>query len=168
LKDHLKDRPRELAWLTLSANSAFRGGDVLRLKKSDLRPLPGGWLEVMIREEKTGKLRTVKLHPTVATVLHRWLAVHPGKTEFVFEGARGKMNTSHWGVLLRRWCAAVGYLETRTSTHSLRKVFVRSNVERGAKLHTLMHALGHSSERQVLTYCGIMAEDVEKLYAVAI
>jgi integrase len=164
IKEHLDESPRELAWFILSTNSAFRGGDVLTMKKQDLRPLPGGWLEIQLRERKTHKLRTVKVHPDVAKALSRWLVVHPGKTDYVFEGVRGKMGTSVWGVKLRAWCAAVGYRDRRISTHSCRKTFVRTKVERGAKLVTLMHALNHSNERQVLSYCGIMADDVQKLY----
>jgi integrase len=164
IKALLRESPRELAWFLLSVNSAFRGGDILRIRRADLRPLPGGRLEITLRERKTRQLRTVTVNAEVATAVSRWLSVHPKVTEFLFEGSRGQMGTSYWAVLLRKWCAAVGYDEERTSTHSCRKTFARVNFERGAKVETLMVALRHSSPSQTLTYINVLPEEVEALY----
>ena len=168
IKEHLWDQPRELAWFQLSLNSAFRGGDILKLLKDDIVLTPEGHTEIRVREQKTGKIRTVLVNEETAMPLLRWLAVHPGRTHFLFEGQRGRMNTSFWTVKLKEWCAQVGYEEPRTATHSLRKTFVKTHYERGTKLGTLMFMLNHASERQTLTYCGIMEEDVQRVYADAI
>lgn len=164
IKEHLKDNPRDLAWFCLSINSAFRGGDVLRIKRSDVRSLPGGKMEIAFRERKTKKIRTVRLNAEVAKVISRWLLVHPQKTEYLFEGARGRMGTAWMSVCLRKWCEAVGYDEKRTATHSLRKAFARTNYERGARVETLMVALRHSTPLQTLTYINILPEEIEALY----
>jgi integrase len=164
IKDHLQDQPRELAWFHLSLNTAFRGGDILKLLKSDIVFLADGHTEIRVREQKTGKIRTVTTSDETNTILRRWLAVHPGRTDFLFEGQRGQMRTSYWTVMLKEWCKSVGYEEPRTATHSLRKTFVKTHYERGTKLATLMFMLNHATERQTLTYCGVMEEDVRAIY----
>lgn len=168
IKEHLQEMPREKAWFLLSLNSAFRGGDILKLLKENILFTPEGHAEIGIREQKTGKLRRVITNQETSNALRSWLAVHPGKTEFLFEGQRGRMRTSYWTVKLKEWCEAVGYEEPRTATHSLRKTFVKTHYERGTKLATLMFMLNHATERQTLTYCGVMEEDVRMVYASAI
>lgn len=167
IKEHLQNQRRELAWFQLSLNSAFRGGDILSLRRSDLT-FVDGHLQIRVRENKTDKIRTVLVNDETAAIVWAWLEVHPGRSEFLFEGQRGRMRTSYWTVKLKEWCAAVGYEEPRTATHSLRKTFVKTHYERGTKLATLMFMLNHSTERQTLTYCGVMEEDVQRVYTDAI
>lgn len=165
IKEHLSDKPRELAWLQLSLNTAFRGGDILKLRKDDIKFTPEGRTEIIVREQKTGKIRTVTTSDETNEILRKWLDVHPGKTEFLIEGERGQMRTSYWSVKLKEWCSACGYDEPRTATHSLRKTFVKTHYERGTKLATLMFMLNHATERQTLVYVGIMEEDVKAVYS---
>lgn len=167
VKEHLRDMPREEAWFHLSLNTAFRGGDILSLLKDDIEFVESHAV-IRVREKKTGKIRDVLVNESTTAVLRKWLAVHPSRTEFLFEGQRGGMRTSYWTVKLKEWCAAVGYEEPRTATHSLRKTFVKTHYERGTKLVTLMYMLNHASERQTLTYAGVMDQDVKKVYADAI
>jgi integrase len=167
IKEHLREQPRELAWFTLSLNTAFRGGDILSLLRDDIEFVDSHAL-IRVREQKTGKIRDVLVNDATTAVIRKWLEVHPQRTPFLFEGQRGRMRTSYWTVLLKEWCQAVGYEEPRTATHSLRKTFVKTHYERGTKLVTLMFILNHATERQTLTYAGVMAEDVKSVYADAI
>jgi integrase len=168
IKDLLKTQPREAAWFSLSNNSALRGGDILRIKRSDLTPLGGSRYELKIKERKTNKLRVVPINEEVGRAIERWLAVHPKMTEYLFEGTRGKMGTAYWSQLLKGWCRSVGWTEPRVATHSCRKTFARTKYEKGAKLATIMFALNQSSERSTLIYLGVMADDEAKLYEEAI
>jgi integrase len=89
----------------------------------------------------------------------------PHFTEYLFEGRRGKMNSSYTSVLLKSWCEAVGYFEPNTSNHSLRKSFCRINHEKnGVPLSTLMVMLNHSSEIQTAQYLGITTEQIDDVY----
>lgn len=167
LKKHLSDKPRELAWLQLSLNTSLRGGDILSLKRSDIR-IVDGCTEITLREAKTEKLTTVLVNDETAKILANWLRVSPKRTDYVFEGERGRMRTSYWSQLLKKWCRDTGYDEPRTATHSLRKTFVKTHYQRGTKLAVLMEILNHSNERQTLRYCGVMAEDVKRVFSDAI
>ena len=165
MKALLKDRPRDLALLTLGINSAFRAGDILAIERSDLIELPDGRFRVSVRESKTGKVRTVELNSQTSAALAKHLATSSGR--FVFEGQRGRLTVSAVARMLKKWAAEVGVTE-RVATHTMRKTFARQHLDRGAKITTLMHVLNHSSERQTLAYLGIVAEDVAALYADAI
>jgi site-specific recombinase XerD len=69
--------------------------------------------------------------------------------------------------MMKGWAAEVGITE-RVATHTLRKTFARTHLDRGAKITTIMHCLNHSSKRQTLGYLGLLAKDVAELYADAI
>jgi integrase len=167
IKLHLQDSPRELAWFVFSLNTSLRGGDILGLRRSDIRVIDGR-TEITLREEKTGKIQTVMVNEETAKILKNWLAVHPRRTDYVFEGERGRMRTPYWSQLLKKWCREVGYDEPRTATHSCRKTFVKTHYQRGTKLAVLMEILNHSTERQTLKDCGVMDEDVKRVFADAI
>jgi integrase len=168
LREHLANDPMHLAWLNVSVGSALRGGDVLGLTRDQLTFLPDGRCEVLTCARKTGKLTKVLLAPHIATGLQEWLRSSPNRWNLVFFGQRGRLGTSTLNARLKAWCAAVGYVEGRVTTHSTRKSFVRNAYERGIKLATLMHICGHSSERNTLVYCGITAEDEERAYSLAL
>jgi hypothetical protein len=62
------------------------------------------------------------------------------------------------------WAIEVG-IEDRIASHTLRKTWVRLQRDVfGTELQTLCYALGHSSERQTLAYCGITPDDVATAY----
>lgn len=167
VKEHIKDQPRELAYFTIMTNTGMRVGDLLNLTKDEVR-WNNGCAEFYWIEQKTGKHRMVPLNEYSSKILQRWLLLHPGKTNYIFEGTRGKMHSPYMGQMLKSWCKEVGYDEPRTANHSMRKSFVKTHYERGTKLGTLMTMLNHSTERQTLTYCGVMETEIASVYAAAI
>lgn len=164
IRELIQDDARATCWFNLSLNSGLRGGDILRLQMSDIRTVDG-LIELTVREEKTGKIRTILLNETTSADVQKWISKRQGKTDYLIEGSRGKMNTNVWSQLLKHWASSVGYKEPRTSTHSCRKTWVKTHYERGTKLNVLMKMLNHNSEIQTLTYCGIMETDIKQVYA---
>ena len=161
----LADKPRELAWFQLSLNSAFRGGDILKIKLSDLQFIAGR-LEIELLESKTSSIRRVPINEETTRIVQNWLALHPKTSEYLFCGQRGKMNTPFWSQQLKSWTKAVGWDEPRVATHSMRKSFVRINHEKfKVPMYVLSHALGHSTELQTRIYCGLLAEGVAEAYS---
>jgi len=162
VKAKLRHDRRALALFTLGCNTAFRAGDMLRLKRDQLTWLDDGRYEVVTIEQKTGKLRRILLNAPTSKVLRAHIDSSAG--DYVFEGQRGKMSVSYLRRLLKEWCAEAG-VEGHIATHTMRKSFVRLNYEHfGAPLAVLMRALGHSSERQTLDYVGMLPKDIERLY----
>lgn len=161
VREVIHDDPRALALFTLGTNSALRASDLLGLKRKDLR---GN--ELFIRERKTGKLRRLVINEPTMKVIQAYLATRNDKWEWLFVGQRGKMTHGYLGAMVKKWFLLAGIEANNVATHSLRKTFVRLNhTEFGVNLSTLMYALGHSSERQTLAYCGLMADDVNRVYS---
>jgi len=149
-----------LALFTVGINTALRASDILSLKKSDLR---GN--ELYIRERKTRKLRRIVINEPTLKTIHAYLATRGDSMEWLFVGQRGKMTHGYFGKMVRGWFDAAGIDARNVACHSLRKTFVRLNhTEFNVKLTTLMYALNHGSERQTLQYCGLLADDVNKVY----
>lgn len=102
-----------------------------------------------------------------ADALSRYIASksNPQRDDYVFVGERGKMTTSFLNRLIKTWCENVE-LEGNFSTHTLRKTWAYHQYKTfDVRLPVLMQALNHSSERQTLTYIGLLAEDVEAAYS---
>lgn len=167
IKVHLKDDPRSLAYFVISVNSGIRVGDLLAMRMEHLT-WADGLATLEWREQKTGKRRIVPLNKVGSDALAGWLAVRPGKTEFLFEGARGQMRSPYMAQCLKSWCEAVGYASSRVSNHSCRKSFVRIHIQRGANLTVMQKMLNHSTPAQTLEYACIMTEDVKAVYAASI
>lgn len=166
VKASLRHDKRALALFTLGCNSAFRAGDMLRLKRDQLTLLDDGRYEIVTVEQKTGKLRRILLNLPTSKILRDYLASSSGA--YVFEGQRGKMSVSYLRRLLKQWCEEAD-VEGHIATHTMRKSFVRLNYEHfGMPLAVLMRALNHSSEKQTLDYVGMVPKDIERLYENAI
>jgi integrase len=156
----IEDDPRSLALFTLGVNSALRSSDLLGLKRTDLK---GN--ELFVRERKTGKLRRLLINDPTLKTIKAYLATRNDSHDWLFVGQRGKLTYGYLGSLVKRWFKEARIDVRNAAGHSLRKTFVRLNHQvHGVPLSTLMFALGHSSERQTMEYCGLLAEDVERVY----
>lgn len=157
----LVDDLRGMALFRIGTNSALRASDILKLKRKDLK---GN--ELHIREKKTGKLRRIILNEPTLTAINAYLESRTDTWEWMFVGQRGKMTHGYLGKLVRSWIESAGIALTNVASHTMRKTFVRVQHEVfGVSLGTLMTALNHSTEKQTLAYCGLVAEDVAKAYA---
>lgn len=166
VKAGLKQDRRALALFTLGCNSAFRAGDMLRLRRDQLTLLEDGRYEIVTVEQKTQKLRRLVLNGPTSRVLREYIESSTGT--YVFEGQRGKMSVSYLRRLIKQWSADAG-VDGHIATHTMRKTFVRLNYEHfGTPLAVLMRALNHSSEKQTLDYVGMLPKDIERLYENAI
>jgi integrase len=162
VKAKLRHDRRALALFTLGCNTAFRAGDMLRLKRDQLALQEDGRYEIVTIEQKTGKLRRIILNGPTSKILREHIDSSHG--EYVFEGQRGKMSVSYLRRLLKQWCEDAG-VDGHIATHTMRKSFVRLNYEHfGTPLAVLMRALNHSSEKQTLDYVGMLPKDIERLY----
>jgi integrase len=167
IKDNLKDSPREYALFCLGINTAFRAGDLLKLKMSNLRYLDDSTIEISVKEEKTGKVRIVIVNNGTADALRSYIAtrLNPSSSDYLFMGERGKMTTSFLTRLVKTWVKSVG-VTGNYSTHTLRKTWAYHQFKTfNVRLAVLMTALNHSSERQTLAYIGLLASDVQAAYA---
>jgi integrase len=167
IKLAIQDSLRDLAMFTFAVNTGLRGSDIVALRRWQLEATEDGCLNVVIKERKTQKNRTIKLNKPTTDVLLAWLNSSSG--EFVFEGQRGQMTVAYYGRLCKAWAEKAGLCADHIATHSLRKTFVRVNHDHfGTSLTTLQWMLNHSSSSQTLVYMGLTPDDAAKAYGNAV
>lgn len=156
---------RDYALFVVGINTAFRCGDLVSLTVGDVRGKKAGE-DIVVREEKTGKLRRVTLNDQSANAIERLLKANPTAKDhdFLFKGQRGQMTVSYVNRLVKSWCKEVG-LDGQFGSHTLRKTFANFHyTEFKTPIEMLMLMLNHSSPRQTLAYIGIQATDLKEAY----
>lgn len=151
----------------------LRIGDVLKLTWGDVRQAT-----FTVYEGKTGKPRTVTVHPEFTAIRDRYLArfyedYQPADHQPIFIGTRGPQTGSPISVTAanNRFAAALKRHKITTanaSTHTLRKTFARrvweSSGENEAALVLLSDILNHSSIAITRRYLGITGEEISAAY----
>jgi integrase len=151
----------------------LRIGDVLSLTWGDIRQTV-----MTIGEGKTGKARTITLHPDYVAMRDRYLGTfyascQPADHEPVFVGTRGPRTGQAITVTAanNRFASALKRHSIETanaSTHTLRKTFGRrvweSTGKTEAGLVLLSQILNHSSTAVTRLYLGITGEEIAAAY----
>ncbi|QAZ69683.1 tyrosine-type recombinase/integrase [Solidesulfovibrio carbinolicus] len=166
IKKLLADKPRESALFVVGINTALRASDLLKLTAGQVRTILADEDGGLVRESKTGKRRRVIFNKAAREALARLLATREfDAAEPIFTGQRGQMSASYLCRLVASWCESVN-LKGNYGSHSLRKTWgYHQRVTFGADIPTLMDALGHSTQRQTLTYLCIQPEEIKSVYA---
>ncbi len=166
IKETLRDHPRNFALFTLGTNTAFRGGDILSLDVSDVRNLNVGDL-LTLREQKTGKRRSVTLNSAVVSAITRLLEAFPDLPDdaplFRGQGRLMRMTIETYGRLVKRWCNDAG-IQGNFASHSLRKTWAFQNRKKGADILVIQKALGHSSPAVTMAYMCVQSQEMSDLY----
>lgn len=181
IKKLLADRPRDLALFVIGINTSLRASDLVRLTVGQLqgkRPMD----EIELKEKKTGKARRITLNRACIEViegqvkaLQSWAAVngsHPlsvlpidSQPFFVSKRGGGALTVSSVHRLVKGWCREIN-LKGNYGSHTLRKTWgYHQRVTYGQALPVLCEVLGHSTQRQTLTYLCIQAEEIRSVYA---
>jgi integrase len=164
IKEMLQDNPRDFCLFTFGINTAFRAGDTLSLNVGDVR----GRSSVVIKEQKTGKRRTVFLNEAVQHAIQQLLSSRMDAldTDPLFIGAkRGtRITVETYGRLVKSWCKDAG-IDGLFCSHTLRKTFGYQQRMNGASVDLLQKSFGHSSGLITMAYVGIDDAEMVKLYS---
>lgn len=166
IKKLLADKPRESALFIVGINTALRASDLLKLTAGQVRSILADEDGGVLRETKTGKRRRIIFNKAAKEALSRLLATKEfDNAEPIFAGQRGQMSASYLCRLVASWAKLVN-LSGNYGSHSLRKTWgYHQRVTFGVDIPTLMDALGHSTQRQTLTYLCIQPEEIKSVYA---
>lgn len=164
IKTLLANNATHSALFQVGINTAFRASDLLRLTPAHVTGNV-----ITIREQKTGKVRTVTVNDPTLQAL-RALQLYSGIADDVpyFQGQRGTLSVPYVNALVKSWCRNVG-LAGNYGSHTLRKTWgYQMRTAFKVDLPLLMDAFGHASQRQTLTYLCIEQAEVQNLYSNAI
>jgi integrase len=146
---------RERLAFALLLCSAQRRSDVVRMGRQHLSDCLDEELRALgvrkmlsIRQQKTGKLLVVPVHPALQTVLDATPSEH--LTFLTTENGK-PYGGNYLTESFRQWCTAVG-LPTRCRPHGLRKAFCRRMIEAGVDCRLIMAFTGHESMKELIRY----------------
>jgi len=159
----IQDGKLRLAFLfILGVNTGFRVSDLVRVKYEDIRNKE----ELRLKEQKTGKYRSVSITPKVHEALR---LIDQGQTGCIFlsESNRTKAKANKlWGrqyiTQELKYYAALAGVKQNVGTHTMRKTFGYFHYKINNNLALLQESLNHSSTQSTLRYIGIIQEDINK------
>lgn len=160
---------RDYLLFEMGINIGLRISDLLRLTWADVLDQNGKPVrQLTVREQKTGKKRTILLNAGVQKALKEALDerndVQIG--DYLFKSQKGKnrpiSRVQAWQVL-NDAAQTVG-IQERIGTHTLRKTFGFWAYHQGTDLTLLQQIFGHSSSKITLRYIGITQVDIDNVY----
>jgi integrase len=174
--------PYQRTALLIARWSGARRGEIQRLAVDCLDQYPDGTPRLRIPAGKTYRERIVPLHDEAAAAIRELVAVRTAAAErpFIDEVTREQIqylfmdhgrllsSTYLFQIALQKACVAAGLVDAagrRTiHAHRFRHTVGTQLAERGAKLHTIMSILGHSSASMSLVYAQISDREVLRDY----
>lgn len=162
IKRLLEENVRDLALWTVAVQSAYRVGDLCRLRWIDTTD-DGTTITLRVLEGKSKRPRIVPLPPQASHALRMWR--YECDSEFIFSGKRGQLTTATFGRMVKEWCRRAG-VQGQYAAHTTRKTWVRLQVDHfGTSLPVVSTAIGHHDVTQTLRYCGKLQDGVRQAYA---
>lgn len=163
VKEVVAKSPRDKALLSLFLGTGLRASDARSLRWSDMKD-DGSRYSVLIRQQKTGKLKQIVLSPEVSADLRDWQQYCA--FDYVASGLRGQLSVGSLGRLTKDWVAQAGLDVRHIGSHSLRKSRALALIDHFKEpLYLVMRDLGHHSELQTCAYLGITTKDQARLYS---
>ena len=152
--------------IVFGLNTALRIGDILPICWQDVYDFCGrsARSNLVVKEQKTGKTKTVALNHKVAQAL-ALTASAANPQDFLFANPHSKQPLTR--VQARRIICAAGEalrLPVGISCHSLRKTFGYHAWKTGVSPAVLMEIFNHSSLRHTRRYLGIAQDDLDAVY----
>lgn len=141
--------------------TGLRAGDIVNFKVKDVYKKN----HVVLREQKTAKVKEFKLNPIVQDLLNNWVEKNNLETEdYLFQGRRGvPIDRSQVYRLIVKACEDIG-IETNVGTHTMRKTFGYHHYKQFNDIATLQKIYNHSSPDVTLTYIGITQDRIDETY----
>lgn len=161
--------PRNYTMIVMGLNTAFRIGDMLRLKWQDVcRPDGSLCAHIHVEEQKTGKVRTVPINDALRQALetYRMSLAKSALPNWLFPSPYGQTQplSRYQAYRIVRSAAAACGLPEHISCHSLRKTFGYYAWKNGTPPAMLMDLYNHSSYQITKRYLGIEQEERDQVY----
>lgn len=171
IKKMLKgDNPRDYLLFVMGVNTALRIGDLLRLRVGDVLDEHGAIKNTLrLREQKTGRERTIRLNQPVKDALALYFNARSSLDydHYLFTAAKTPtkpLNRTFVYRQINRWCEDVGLTDGAYGTHTLRKTWgYQARKYQGVPIELIQAKLGHRSPAVTRRYIGISQDEIEDL-----
>jgi len=151
----IRQSHRDWLLFTIGINSGLHLSDLLTLKVKDLR----GKSNVRIREERTGKEKTITLHPQLEESIEEYLR-YMDDDAYVFPSQRTGKPIKRIRVyrILNEAAKQAGLNDI--GTHTLRKTYGYHYYQKTKNVSVLRDLFNHSAPSVTLRYIGVASENV--------
>lgn len=165
------NRHRDYMLFVMGINVGLRISDLLKLKICDVWHSGEISKELIIKEQKTNKIRTVKLNGAVEEAIMFYInSLNPSfaETDYLFKSRKGDkaLTKESCHRIISNTTKELG-IKGNYGTHSLRKTFAyqlyMANSDKVMILEYLMKLLNHSSQSMTLRYIGLEKETLNNL-----
>jgi len=156
-------RQRDAAMVVFLLHTGLRLSEALTLQLGDVQ-LAERKGQVMVRQGKGGRVRTVPLNVQARKAMQAWLAVRPGNGSHVWVQVEGEPSDGLSNRSVQRVLVRIGQdagLEHLTP-HILRHTFAKNLVDRGVGLEKVAALLGHSNLNTTRIYITPNQKDLEQ------
>lgn len=168
IKRLLANNPRDYCLFVMGINTNLRASDLLKTTVGQVQYLQPGE-HFTIKEQKTGKPRSITLNKTVYEAIRRLLDGTEGDMDdtallFPSRKGRGQLSTPSLNALVKSWCNAIN-LRGNYGSHTLRKTWgYQQRVQFNTSVPILMECFNHSSQKMTLQYLGIQATELKDTF----
>jgi integrase/recombinase XerC len=156
-------RQRDSAMVVFLLHTGLRLSEALTLQLGDVQ-LAERKGQVLVRQGKGGRVRTVPLNVQARKALQEWLAVRPGNGSHVWVQVEGEPSDGLSNRSVQRVLVRIGQdagLEHLTP-HVLRHTFAKNLVDSGVGLEKVAALLGHSNLNTTRIYVTPNQKDLEQ------
>jgi integrase len=164
---------RDLCLFTLGINTGWRANELLSIRVGDVEHLKD-YDMLELKQSKNKKYRMTPLNPAARAAVQAWLklyrdrySAHYAQNAPLFMSMkyrRRALCVSSVNTLIKKWSQTVG-VNGPIGSHSMRKTWgYHQRVTFGAALPLICRAYGHNSERETLSYIGILPDEIDDLY----
>lgn len=166
----IKPDPRNYTMVIAGLNTAFRIGDLLKLKWKDVfdENTRQCRRHIHIIEQKTGKERIVAINKMQRQVLEQYHDIirplQPGEYLFTSKKEKGLPLSRYQAYRIIKEAAQYIGLEEHIGCHSLRKTFGYHAWKQGTQPAMLMNLYNHSSYQITKRYLGIEQDERDNVY----
>lgn len=166
-----KKSKRDYCLFVVGINVGLRAGDLLSIKIKDVFINKKVVDTINLKEEKTGKNRSIKLNESAREAIKIYLdsLKEYDINDFIFKSRKGSTSLTVGSVhkIIKTTLKELN-IKGNYGTHTLRKTWAYqtyiSNADNPMILPTLMKMLNHSSQAITLKYIGITKDVIENIY----
>lgn len=138
-------------------SSGLRLSELINLKRKDI-DFDNNL--IFIRLGKGSKDRVTLLSPNLKDDLLKYYSFSEFKTEYIFEGRKGKYSKKSVQKILERLGKKIG---TKIHPHMLRHSFATHLLEQGTDIRYIQKLLGHSSSSTTEIYTHVANKDLKNI-----
>lgn len=138
-------------------SSGLRLSELLNLKRKDI-DFDNNL--IFIRNGKGSKDRVTLLSPNLKDDLLKYYSINEFKTDYIFEGRKGKYSQKSVQKILERLSKKIGI---KIHPHMLRHSFATHLLEQGTDLRHIQKLLGHSSSATTEIYTHVANKDLKNI-----